>query len=105
MGITKKDVEYIAHLSRLEITEEEKVKLDNFIASKINEGIYILRIGEIEDYLPGVNSTGRLIEFLENPNWLLNLKEEARSELLHIIVSILELADEDATTLYKEYLP
>ena len=24
MGITKKDVEYIAHLSRLEITEEEK---------------------------------------------------------------------------------
>ncbi|MEI7640195.1 MAG: Asp-tRNA(Asn)/Glu-tRNA(Gln) amidotransferase subunit GatC [bacterium] len=25
MAITKKDVEYIAHLSRLEITEEEKV--------------------------------------------------------------------------------
>ena len=87
-----------------EMTEQEKKKINDFITAKSSEGTYILRIGEIEDYLPkGITSPGKLIGLLEDPNWMQQLDQQSRTELLNIIITILELSDEDRASLHTEF--
>ena len=77
-----------------EITEKEETEINNFITAKASEGIYVLRSGEIEDYLPeGINSPGKLIGLLKDPNWIEQLEPKAKTELLNIVFSILELSE------------
>jgi putative ATP-dependent endonuclease of OLD family len=87
-----------------EITEEEDIDISNFITEKRCHGIYILEMGEIEDYLPnGITSPGKLIKLLEDPNWMQQLKQESRSELLNIITTILELSEENRMAIHAEF--
>ena len=100
-------IEYIKNRrSKLknEITADEATKINNFITAKTGEKTYILKTGEIEDYLPaGVNSPGKLIDLLEEPNWIHRLEEGARIELLDIVITILELPEEDRRALHTEF--
>ena len=87
-----------------EMTEQEKKKINDFIAARSHQGTYILKVGEIEDYLPeGITSPGKLINLLEDPNWLQRLDQQSRTELLNIIITILELSDEDIASLHTEF--
>lgn len=87
-----------------EITQEEEVKISDFITTMASEGTYILRWGEIEYYLPeGVNSSGKLIELLEDQNWMQQLEPNARSEILDIVITILELPEDDRKALHAEF--
>lgn len=87
-----------------ELTVEEETKIKNFISEKSGEGIFILSIGEIEDYLPGgINSPGKVIELLEDPGWTQRLEPEARTELLNIVITTLELSEEDRDKLHVEF--
>ncbi len=88
-----------------DITEEEIQNLNAYISSKVAEEIYVLRLGEIEDYLPpGINSVGSLIVFLEDPDWVRHLQQEARNELLDIVTSILQLSQPDKMAIQTEYM-
>ncbi len=87
-----------------EITKEEEIKINNFIAARASEGTYILRWGEIEYYLPkGVNSPGKLIDLLKDQNWTQQHEPEARTEILDIVIAILELPDKDKEALHAEF--
>ena len=87
-----------------EMTKEEKSELNDFITAQASEGIYILKEGEIETYLPeGITSLGNLVDLLEDPKWMHRLEQGSRAELLNIIITILELSDEDREALHLEF--
>ncbi len=77
---------------------DEENTLSNFITSKINEGIYILRKGQIEDYLPdGFKTLEKIVGLVEdeffytkflNPELEINF-DEKRKELNQIVFDIL----------------
>lgn len=101
-------IEYIKNRrTRLKdnINKEEEGKINDFIAEKGGEGVYVLKAGEIEDYLPaGINTPGKLINLLEDPNWIYQLELKARTEVLDIIITILEISDKNRDSLYAEFI-
>ncbi len=79
---------------------EEKNVLSKFIDSKKNEKIYILREGEIEDYLPhGFNTLQKIVRLVEDEVFHANFLnsslesnfDERRKELNKIVFDILEI--------------
>ncbi|MBD1890781.1 TOPRIM nucleotidyl transferase/hydrolase domain-containing protein [Coleofasciculus sp. FACHB-SPT9] len=82
------------------LSVDEETKLNEFIDSKVNEKAYILRKGQIEDYLPnGFKKLEKLIELVEdevfNTRFLNQTSEgsfqDRRKELDKIVLEILGL--------------
>jgi len=78
------------------LTPEESSLIEEFLNHKETERIFILRNGEIEDYLPDCHKTLEgLIDLLKDKDYLKSLLEqgyvEQRQELTKIIFSILQL--------------
>lgn len=82
--------------TKADISEDEKKQIYDFIEKKYNENIYILKEGEIEDYLQTGNrnkSVGfrKVISFLEDSEQYNNFKESKHfKELRYIIYDIHE---------------
>jgi predicted ATP-dependent endonuclease of OLD family len=79
---------------------EEKKVLSKFIDSQTNEKIYILRKGEIEDYLPnGFNTLQKIVRLVEDEVFHANFLncslesnfDERKKELNKIVFDILEI--------------
>lgn len=91
-------------------TEESRL-IEQFVQEKVEENIFILKVGEIEDYLPdGYKKLEKLIEFLKDEDYLNFILSpsycERRKELTKIIFSILGtqiLQDEQVVTSFRDY--
>lgn len=76
---------------KVNLTEDEKTTLQNFIQGKYDEKIYLLREGEIEDYLPdGFKSLEKVIELVKLTNFSDNFDSKKLEELNKLISLILE---------------
>jgi len=76
---------------RSDLSENEKMIFEEFINQKASEGVFILRRGSLEDYLPsGFKSKdlNKLIEFLDDPECFEKVPTEAKSELDEIVSQI-----------------
>lgn len=73
------------------LTEDERTTLQSFIQRKYDEKTYLLREGEIEDYLPdGFKSLEKVIELVKLPNFSDNFESKKLEELKKVISCILE---------------
>ena len=80
---------------RKDLNEEEKTKLDAFLASKRSENVYILSQGQLESYLPnghGSKDIDKLIRLLALKDFWERLPEKSKPELEIIAKSILRQA-------------
>jgi putative ATP-dependent endonuclease of OLD family len=72
---------------RESLDDSEKDKLDQFIASKRAEWIFILKRGDLEAYLPEGHRTkdiDKLIRFLSGSDFFAELDKDARDEIEEI---------------------
>ncbi len=76
-----------------ELNPDEQAKLDEFFERKMQEDIYILKKGEIEDYLQdGYKELDKVIELVKNIKLLLKtIKSDEREEINKIVFKILEI--------------
>ena len=86
---------YIKARRRKLITDmsgEESAALDAFLISKRSEQVYILRLGELEDYLPaghGSKDLDKLIRLLAQADFWEQLSQHGKAELESIAKSLL----------------
>ncbi|MDW6020643.1 AAA family ATPase [Mesorhizobium sp. BAC0120] len=79
------------------LSEQEQGRLEAFIGSQRQKGIYILRRGALEAYLPagyGRKDIDKLIELVNAPDFEARLPEPNRNELLGIADAIEALRQE-----------
>ncbi|MEH2264118.1 ATP-dependent nuclease [Nostoc sp.] len=92
-------------------TPEEDISIEQFLSQKESEGIFILRNGEIEDYLPNGHKTLQgLINLLKGKDYLNFIIEpnysKQRQELTKILFSVLQIAskpDQEIILFLKKY--
>lgn len=75
------------------LSEHDRTILDNFIEKQRELGIFVLRYGELEDYLPqGFRSkdVDKLIEFINQPDFWDQLPLDARNEIEQIADDLLK---------------
>ncbi|MBM3530863.1 MAG: hypothetical protein FJX62_22530 [Alphaproteobacteria bacterium] len=89
--------EFSAYLDARHRRLKEQLSIDdrNLLNSNIEalqkENIFVLRQGEIEDYLPTeFTQIDKIIEMLTDKDWLLLVQGDRRDELLTIACTILE---------------
>lgn len=79
------------------LNEDQRDVLEQELGRLAQQGIFIWRRGEIEDYLPdGVRSVGEVVEFLARESWLQRLDERVRCELIQVACAILRLNQTEA---------
>jgi len=78
----------------------ERIELNNFIDEKRKECIFILQKGNLEEYLPinynyNIKDPDKLIEYINSyqENFLDQLKEDSKKELIQIAEQIKEMLD------------
>lgn len=90
---------------------DEENTLNNFIESKAKDNIYILRKGQIEDYLPnGFKTLKKIIKLVEDEIFYANFLNqnvdislnERRKELEEIVCKILEIEQPENSLSIKE---
>ncbi|MDN7637133.1 AAA family ATPase [Burkholderia cepacia] len=75
-----------------ELTDGERNVLNEFVEAKRLEGVYVLKMGALESYLPSgfmSKDIEKLIEFLDDPDFWEKLPDSSRQELTEICNSIL----------------
>jgi len=103
----KEFLEYFgARLQKLKkpLTAVENQVLEDDYARLRKRGIFLLRRGEIEDYLPsGSKDLRGIVEFVSNSGWINQLEEaEARTELGAIASAVLGIGSNEHEALMKE---
>jgi putative ATP-dependent endonuclease of the OLD family len=103
----KKFLKYFgARLQKLKkpLTAVENQVLEDDYARLRKKGIFLLRRGEIEDYLPsGSKDLRGIVEFVSNSGWINQLEEaEARTELGEIASAVLGIGSNEHEPLMKE---
>lgn len=76
------------------LTEEDSEQIDAFIQHQRSRGVFLLRNGSLEDYLPDgfhAKDVQKLVEFVAPPDILGRLKATARAELEVITKEILQI--------------
>ena len=95
-----------ARLQKLKkpLTAVENQVLEDDYARLRKKGIFLLRRGEIEDYLPsGSKDLRGIVEFVSNSGWINQLEEaEARTELGEIASAVLGIGSNEHELLMKE---
>jgi putative ATP-dependent endonuclease of the OLD family len=77
---------------RIDVSPEQRLSLDAFVNAKHLERLHLLRLGELEDYLPLGNRSkdiDKLIRFLGQDGWWEALPELGRAELERIALALL----------------
>ncbi|MEH2347554.1 MAG: AAA family ATPase [Nostoc sp.] len=93
------------------LTSEESILIEEFLSQKESQDIFILRNGEIEDYLPDGNKTlEKLIGLLKDKDYLNFIVAQnyskQRQELTKIIFSVLKISskqDQEVILSLKDY--
>ena len=89
------------------LTEEELTVINNDLARLEADDIFVLKDGEIEQYLPqgiGISSVKGIIEMTTDRNWINQVPDESRRlELGKIVSKILDLNDLDRQLLKDEF--
>lgn len=77
------------------ITENEAAAIERDLARLPSEGIFVLRHGDIEDYLPpGVPEMKAIVDMVVDRNWINRIaQEDRRVELGEIVCGILGVAE------------
>jgi putative ATP-dependent endonuclease of the OLD family len=86
------------------LTDREAGDLNSELARLRTAGTYLLRGGEIEDYLPpGGRDIRAIIELINTPEWINRVPDgEKRVELGEIVCAIVGLSDAQSKTLKEE---
>lgn len=103
----KKFLAYFAsRLRRLKVplSVAENQLLEDDYARLRKENIFLLRRGEIEDYLPsGSKDLKGIVEFISDPSWINRIEDvSARKELGEIAAAVLGLESNEQTSLIAE---
>lgn len=93
---------------KAELSKEEMRSIETFIARNAKDQVFILRIGEIEDYLPdGYKEMEKIPELIKDEpfrRWLKDYRTaKAIKELKYITYKILEVSKEENQSLDREY--
>jgi putative ATP-dependent endonuclease of the OLD family len=86
------------------LSERERGDLDREFDSLRNAGTFVLRRGEIEDYLPlGGRDIKAIIELVSNPEWINRVTDEGkRVELGMIVCAVVGLRAAQSATIEEE---
>ena len=86
------------------MSDDEIARLDLELATLATSSTFLLRKGEIEDYLPADSrSLKGVVELTTDPAWINRIVDrEARVELTEISSAVLGLEEEDRSTLLAE---
>ena len=86
------------------LTEAENKLLDEEIARLGKQNTFVLRHGEIEDYLPpGIREVKSIVEMIVDRNWVNHVEnEDRRLELGKIVCAVLDVGGKDEDVFLKE---
>ena len=84
------------HKLKSELSDEEQAAIDKFIQQKRREGVFVLRKGRLEDYLPEgyrAKNLDNLIRLVAEKDFWSKLDADAKAELDGIVKALLATAD------------
>jgi hypothetical protein len=86
------------------LTKEEREEIEGDLLLLRAENVFVLRHGEIEDYLPtGVREIKTIVETLVDRNWINRVADgDRRVELGAIVCAILDVPDGERDTFIEE---
>jgi len=95
-----------SRLTRLKdsLTPSEAEALSAEISRLRDSNVFVLRLGEVEDYLPpGVRDIRSIVEMTSDPHWINNVESrEARVEIGEIVCRIVGVSEASRTKLIAE---
>lgn len=97
--IENRHVKFKCHL-----TPEEQIALTEDLDRLRKNRCFVLKYGEIEDYLPpGVSDLRGIVEMTTDPNWINNIPDASkRSELARIVSDVLNLQFANSSEFQKQ---